>query len=300
MVVFTVIGIVVVLWAIFVLFSSKSKKPFIPSQSRDSIISEDNTSNMSLVKVEKIKPSHVFDQLVRTAGFMMQNLKPNDSSKAEIEVLLICVTYTSIFCHEYSDAETSDELDMNLLTNLELYLSNNQHAELIKSEFDTLDSYIRDRVIKARNDFKHILIKDEPIQPGYRDLADLHSYSDCPINIYNAVMESPLEYFPDSSETHSGTLNTPIYRFETQMANLFMSLTSFLQDNQITQSRFSKRDFSFGYESLDFNNFYPLFNNFCIECEQFYDSKQMSSASIYIEDYGTVEGRICSSCKRGE
>lgn len=298
MIVFTIIGIVAVVWAVFTYFSTKSKKTFVPLQTNNLKSAEDNSSNMSLRENTSSRTSIVFEQLVRTSGYMMQNLNPDDTSKAEIEMLLICITYTSIFCNQYSTSEISDQIDLDLLTKLESYLSTSQHAELIKNEFSTFNSFIRDRVIKARNDFKYILIKDDPIQLGYRDIVDIHSYSDCPINIYTAVMQSPLENFTDLSDSYKGTLNTPIYRFETQIAKLFISLTLFLQDNLITQSRFTKRDFSFGYELLDFNNYYPLFNNFCIECETFYDSKLMGDVSVYIEDFGTVEGRICSNCKQ--
>lgn len=297
MVIFTIIGFVAVVFALFAYFSNNSKKSFAPTLTNNLNSGEDNSSNMPMSKISTKNSSDVFEQLVKTSGFMMQNLNPADKSKAEIEMLLICITYTSIFCHEYSDSEISDQIDSDLLSLLESFLSNNQHAEFIKSEFNTINSFIRDRVIKSRNDFKYILIKDEPTQAGYIDIADLHSYSDCPINIYNAVMQSPLEYFSDLSDSYNGTLNSPIYKFETQIANLFMSLTLFLQDIQITQSRFSKRDFSFGYESLDFNNYFPLFNNFCIQCEMVYDSKLMSNVSMYIEDFGTVEGRICANCK---
>lgn len=296
MIIFTVLGIVAVIWALIAFFSTRSKKPFVPQTTHNLTNSEDNIYNMPLSENPTCNTNVVFEQLLRTSRNMMQSLNPENTSKAEIEMLLICIAYTSIFCHEYNVPEISDKIDLELLTHLESYLSKSQHAQLINSEFSSCNIFIRDRVLKARKDFKHILIKDEPTQPGFRDTADLHSYSDCPINIYTAVMKRPLENFSDLTESYEGSLNTPIYRFETQIADLFLSLTLHLQNNSITQSRFSKRDFSFGYEVLDFNDYYPLFNNFCISCGSFCESNKMGNGSLYIDDFGTVDGRICTTC----
>lgn len=304
MIIFTIIGICVVIWIIFNLITKPSQKSYDPGETVQKIKVD---SAPHIHTSPKVSDSHgrLFKQLVFTASNMVKNLNPVEKEKSQVELLLICISYTSIFCSSYFSSK-SDKIDTELLEELKTYLKNSKFARDIISEFgysnivDGIDSFIRTRVRAAANEFKFIQILGND-DKWNMDFEEHYSHSDSPINLFNAVMTNPLKNFKETEATYQGSLNTPVFEFETKLCTLFCAMIKYLQDNipQLYSTpdfpKFDTNSFRFAHESMFYEFYYPLYNNFCVMCSSFYPSDKMHS-EIVSEEFSSFNARVCNYC----
>ena len=237
-------------------------------------------------------------QTLSTVYLNPLDIKQEIRKESELEMLIIGLTYVSIYCESQLHL-VSDKVDSDIRKELSMFILNSGYSKLIEEEFgyNGVDSFIRKRVLSAREDLKNIHFynpnfnSDEYFEDSYY-----------PINSFQVIIRAPLHQIKKRDPFGDGYLSKEYSDFKKAFKEYIEGLTKTIQTQVAQQYNFRTNSFSTKVGELqmimDFN-YYPLYEDFCVFCGSFHSREDMLTVEIDdAEVGGGFTGKSCTLCQQ--